>query len=70
MAGLNKASINYKQNFVNELRTKLDYYSKNPVGEFSCSCGYVYVRKGTDKMIDDRYRKNRVKEYGIFGEHK
>lgn len=39
---LNKVSINYKQNVVNELRIKLDYYSKNPVGEFSCSCGYVW----------------------------
>lgn len=61
---LNKASIHYMQNVVNELRIKRDYYSKNPVGEFSCSCGYVYVRKGTDKMNDDRYRKNSVKEYG------
>ncbi|QFG01262.1 transposase [Psychrobacillus glaciei] len=61
---LNKASIHYKQNVVNDMRIKRDYYSKNPVGEFSCSCGYVYVRKGPDIIVDDRYRINYIKDYG------
>ena len=61
---LNNVSIHYKQNVVNEMRLKRDYYSKNPVGEFSCSCGYIYVRKGPDKRVDDRYRMSYVKDYG------
>jgi hypothetical protein len=35
-----------------------------PVGTFSCSCGFVYSRKGPDQSIDDQFKIGRVKSFG------
>lgn len=42
-------------------------YVKNPgapYGIFSCSCGFVYSRRGPDASPEDTYRISRVRAYG------
>lgn len=61
---LNKAATHLKQELVTKLVIKRDSRSLSPVGIFSCSCGFVYARKGPDKTAEDKYRLSYVKEYG------
>jgi Tn7-like transposition protein D/TniQ len=35
-----------------------------PVGTFSCPCGFVYIRIGPDKSIEDKTRISKVVSYG------
>ena len=35
-----------------------------PIGTFNCSCGFIYARKGPDKLVDDLYRIGRIKAFG------
>jgi hypothetical protein len=37
---------------------------EEPVGTFSCKCGFSYKRKGPDKSQEDRYRYDRIQFYG------
>lgn len=60
---LNKAANHYERNVVNKLVVKSDRTAQ-PVGEFSCSCGLTYVRKGPDKTVNDKYRISYIKVYG------
>lgn len=61
---LNKVAKHFEQNVVNKLVIKKNYRAKQPVGEFSCSCGFIYQRKGPDKTTNDKYRISYIKEYG------
>ncbi|MBW9150995.1 TnsD family Tn7-like transposition protein [Clostridium estertheticum] len=67
---LNKISDHYKMDVVNNLKITDDYKTRLPVGTFSCNCGFVYSRKGPDKLIDDRYKIGRIKNFGIVWEDK
>ncbi|MDD2737287.1 MAG: TnsD family Tn7-like transposition protein [Desulfuromonadaceae bacterium] len=42
--------------------------TREPVGIFTCSCGFIYSRKGPDKSYDDRARFNRVIVFGAVWE--
>lgn len=61
---LNKFSKHFEQDVVNKLVIKRGHRTKNPVGEFSCSCGFIYARKGPDKTANDRNRISYIKDYG------
>ncbi len=67
---LNKVSVHYKANVINNLKITEDYKTRLPVGTFSCECGFVYSRKGPDKTEDDRYRIGRIKSFGSVWEDK
>jgi len=67
---LNKASEHYKQDVVTQLTVTADFKTREPVGTFACECGYIYSRKGPDKLEKDRYRKGRVKAFGLVWEDK
>lgn len=69
---MNKAAPHYK-----EFRIKscliLDNLTKGekyrcPVAIFSCDCGFVYQRRGPDKSFEDKFRYDKVKEYGTIWE--
>ncbi|QEY23017.1 transposase [Psychrobacillus sp. AK 1817] len=60
---LNKASKHFERNVVNKLFIKSDRTAQ-PIGEFSCSCGFIYVRTGPDKTANDKYRIRYIKVYG------
>ncbi|HML31958.1 TnsD family transposase [Sporomusa sphaeroides] len=36
----------------------------NLVGTFSCQCGFVYARRGSDKDFGSRYKIGRIKKFG------
>ncbi len=67
---LNRAADHYRQDVVTNLRITADYKTREPVGTFSCDCGYIYSRKGPDKSENDKYRKGRVKAFGYVWENK
>ena len=67
---LNKASDHYKQDVVTQLTVTVDSKTRESVGTFACECGYIYSRKGPDKLENDRYRKGRVKAFGHVWEDK
>lgn len=67
---LNKASDHCEQDAVTQLTVTADSKTREPVGTFACECGYIYSRKGPDKSRSDRYRKGRVKAFGLVWEDK
>lgn len=67
---LNPAAEHYMERIVNDCIITSDYDTRNPVGTFSCSCGFVYSRKGPDKTKEDELKIGRVKKYGDLWENK
>lgn len=67
---LNKAAAHYKKTVVKDLKITEDYKTRVPVGTFTCECGFVYSRKGPDKVEADRYKIGRVKSFGKLWEDK
>ncbi|MCK1997438.1 TnsD family transposase [Psychrobacillus psychrodurans] len=61
---LNKAAIHYKQPIVTSVEVTRDFKSKSPIGTFTCSCGFIFARKGPDRIDKDRYQIGRVKVFG------
>lgn len=61
---LNKAANHYKEYVIQEISVTRDYKSKAPIGTFVCSCGFIYARKGPDRLSEDKYRIGRIKVFG------
>ncbi|MEX3715838.1 TnsD family Tn7-like transposition protein [Cytobacillus horneckiae] len=57
---LNKAASHYKQLIIQKVEVTRDYKSKNLIGTFTCSCGFIYARKHTADMFE----VGRVKAFG------
>jgi hypothetical protein len=67
---LNPAAEHYLKPVVTKLVIRQGYHTKKPVGEFSCSCGFVYCRTGPDKTESDKYRIGKVKARGQLWQEK
>ncbi|MBD2198574.1 MULTISPECIES: TnsD family Tn7-like transposition protein [Calothrix] len=66
---LNKVSEHYNQLVIKECKiTKNSWESQRPIGIFSCSCGFVYSRRGPDKYPEDEFKITRIKSYGSVWE--
>ncbi|MCK1997437.1 TnsD family transposase [Psychrobacillus psychrodurans] len=61
---LNKTAKHFEQDVVNKLVIKRKWGTKNPKGEFHCSCGFVYTRIGPDKTANDKKKITSIKNYG------
>ncbi|MBG9840061.1 MULTISPECIES: TnsD family Tn7-like transposition protein [Bacillus cereus group] len=61
---LNKAATHYRESVIPNVEVTRDFKSTASIGTFSCSCGFVYARKGPDMSLDDRFRIGRVKLFG------
>lgn len=61
---LNPACKNYRRNVIRKVTVTRDSKTYKPVGTFACKCGFIYSRRGPDKVDDDRYRIGSVKQYG------
>ena len=61
---LNKAAIHYKQHLISKVTVTRDFKSNAFIGTFKCSCGFVYSRKGPDKLVEDQFRIGRIKVFG------
>lgn len=57
---LNKASSHYKQFIIQDVDVTRDFKTKNLIGTFTCSCGFIYSRK----QSTDIFKIGRVKEFG------
>ncbi|CAM3937884.1 TnsD family Tn7-like transposition protein [Cohnella lubricantis] len=61
---LNKAADHYKAPMISSCEITRCSKTGLPVGTFSCTCGFVYSRKGPDQSIDDRLKIGRIKNFG------
>ena len=67
---LNPAADHYLQPVVEDMSIRYDSKIKKPIGTFTCSCGFVYARKGPDISDDDKYRVGRIKVFGAVWDRK
>ncbi|BCD26636.1 hypothetical protein BC30090_p1266 (plasmid) [Bacillus cereus] len=63
---LNKAASHYKEYVIPGVKVTKDFKSKNLIGTFTCSCGFIYARKQTT----DRFEIGRVKQFGDVWQRK
>ncbi|WP_223292437.1 TnsD family transposase [Salipaludibacillus neizhouensis] len=61
---LNQAAEHYHEDVVDDYNVTKCYETGKPVGTFTCSCGFVYSRRGPDKDYQDRFRIGRIKSFG------
>lgn len=61
---LNKAAEHYQKPVVISCIITRDYKTGLPVGTFSCSCGFIYSRKGPDTSPFDKCKIGRIKAFG------
>lgn len=61
---LNKTAKHYQKQVITSCVITRDYKTGLPIGTFTCSCGFVYSRKGPDKTKEDCFRIGRIKEFG------
>lgn len=62
---LNKAADHFRELIVQECQTTRCSDTGRPVGTFFCDCGFVYSRRGPDISIEDKYKRGRIKAFGI-----
>ncbi|GFZ33811.1 hypothetical protein CSC2_43370 [Clostridium zeae] len=67
---LNKIAEHYHEAIITDLKITEDFKTRLPVGTFTCSCGFIYSRKGPDKSYEDRYKIGRIKVFGMVWEDK
>lgn len=67
---LNSAADHYKLPVIQECDISRDYKTGVPVGTFTCSCGFIFSRKGPDKLNSDQYKIGRIKEFGDIWKNK
>lgn len=67
---LNKAASHYQKLVIPRVKITRDYKSNAPIGTFSCSCGFIYARKGPDQSITDRLHIGKVKQFGQVWQEK
>ncbi len=67
---LNSAAVHYSKNVIRKCSITADYKTRQPVGTFICSCGFIYSRKGPDKNSGDRFKIGRIKKFGATWEIK
>lgn len=61
---LNPAAEHYKQRVISSVAITTCMDTKNPVGTFSCDCGFVYSRRGPDVDKSDSLKVGRIKNFG------
>ncbi len=61
---LNPAAKHYLNPVITDLKVTTCCDTKRPVVTFSCSCGFVYSRRGPDMIPEDRKKIGRIKEFG------
>lgn len=67
---LNAGAEHYMKPVITKMSIRYDSKVKRPVGTFSCSCGFIYARKGPDKSEKDKFKIGRVKQFGDVWEAK
>lgn len=65
---LNPVAEHYKKNVITYCEITRNSDSGQPVGNFYCSCGFHYARKGPDRSRRDRFRRGRIIAFGSVWE--
>lgn len=53
-----------------QLDITADYHTREPIGTFTCACGFIYSRKGPDKVEENKFKIGRIKSFGMVWEKK
>lgn len=61
---LNRTSEHYMELCIQDVQVDFTVNAREPIGTFTCSCGFSYRRVGPDHVSDDRYRLDRMAAYG------
>ncbi|MBD2498894.1 TnsD family Tn7-like transposition protein [Nostoc sp. FACHB-280] len=61
---LNPVCESFKQPKINECQITYNQENYKPSATFSCTCGFVYSRTGSDKLPEDQFRFSKIKVYG------
>ncbi|MBB4825593.1 transposase-like protein [Sporosarcina luteola] len=61
---LNPAAEHYKQLVISNVAVTTCTDTRNPVGTFSCDCGFVYSRRGPDVDKSAALKVGRIKNFG------
>ncbi len=67
---LNPAADHFKERVITDMRMSLCTDTRRPVAIFSCYCGFVYSRRGPDKVKEDKFKVGRIKQFGDVWESK
>ncbi len=67
---MNPVSEHFRENIISDCKITPDFKTRQPVGTFSCSCGFTYSRKGPDRSEVDKYKVGRIKQFGYVWENK
>ena len=63
---LNPTCKNYNKLIIQHYKVTSDYKTREPVGTFSCKCGFTYSRK----LKNDKYKIGRIKNFGSIWENR
>ncbi|KEF38650.1 hypothetical protein M670_01861 [Schinkia azotoformans MEV2011] len=61
---LNPAADHYEQKVIPSVEISICTDTRKPVGTFTCSCGFIYSRRGPDTIPSDKYKVGRIKQFG------
>ncbi|GMO01636.1 TnsD family transposase [Parageobacillus thermoglucosidasius] len=61
---LNRASEHYGEAIIPKVEITFCQKTKRPIGTFRCKCGFHYSRKGPDTRREDKYKIDRIKQFG------
>lgn len=61
---LNIVAKHYLNPVITDLKVTTCNDTKRPVGTFTCSCGFVYSRRGPDLIPEDSRKIGRIKAFG------
>lgn len=67
---LNPTCEFFQQFCINTYRLSENFVKRQIVGIFSCSCGYVYSRRGPDRTYEDQFRVDGIISRGNTWENK
>ncbi|HEY9694164.1 MAG TPA: TnsD family transposase [Oculatellaceae cyanobacterium] len=65
---LNPVCDRFRKKSIKQYRLSYSKENGNPIGTFSCSCGFAYSRIGSDRSSEDSYRYSKVECYGLVWE--
>jgi hypothetical protein len=61
---LSKAADHYIESTIERIQITRCTDTGDPVGTFTCRCGFSYSRRGPDQTLQDRLRIGRIKAFG------
>ena len=63
---LNPAADHYQERIIKQIIITNCTDTRNPVGTFKCTCGFIYSRRGPDLAIEDQFKIGRIKDFGFI----